>query len=313
MSKILRKVAKIFGSNASANQIAKFGSLAAGSPQRYSGATADPDNIQALGEWLDGWNSAQVGAGAPAIEDMNGFCFTMAYQIAYAMQEGIPEWDPSTTYYIGSIVQDGSAKTYYSLVDNNLNHLLTDVTKWGLLPDLIASQMTTVGTDAIASTMDAGGANTIATTRTIATSAPAATLGNMLLNLSTGVFATSSTTFVDVTNQSGSLVVHGNPVEISLEPDASGSAARIGLTSFSGGGSDRTFTLQVLRGVTVIFQTQVVAQFNAGGAELFIPPAIRFTDTPAAGTYTYKLQAKVDIVNTTGGIENCRMKVFEYD
>lgn len=125
MSKIVRKTALLFGSSSGASQIAKFGSLAASSIA-YS---TDPAVIQSLSAWLTGWFGAIVGANSPAIEDMNAFCYVMAYQISYLMQAGIAEWDSGTTYYIGSMVNSSGA-IYVSKTDTNLNHAVTDTTNW---------------------------------------------------------------------------------------------------------------------------------------------------------------------------------------
>jgi hypothetical protein len=125
MAKILRKTAKIFGINAGANQIAEFGSLAAGSPT----FTTDPAIIQSLGNYLTGWFGAVIGANSPAIEDMNALCYLFAYQLAYLFQAGVPEWDSGTTYYTGSLVTSGG-QIYVSLTDNNLNNALTSAANW---------------------------------------------------------------------------------------------------------------------------------------------------------------------------------------
>lgn len=116
MSKIVRKTALIFGQNAGFHQLAQFGSLAAGSPM----FSTDPAVLQALSNWLEGWFSAVLGSNSPAIEDVNTAFYVLAYQIAYLMQEGIPEWDSGTTYYIGSVVQYSNVH-YMSLIDTNLN------------------------------------------------------------------------------------------------------------------------------------------------------------------------------------------------
>jgi len=126
MAKTVRKTAKIFGSTPGANQIAQFGSLAFGTPA-YS---VDPAVIQSLSQWLTGWFSAVIGANSPAIEDMNAFCYVMAYQIYYILQTGVGEWDSGTTYYIGSVVQDNTGILYTSLTNTNLNNALTDGTNW---------------------------------------------------------------------------------------------------------------------------------------------------------------------------------------
>lgn len=126
MAKITRKVAKVFGANAGTNQIAQFGSLAASAPA----FSTDPATIQSLSNWLVGWFAGVEGAASPAIEDLNAFCYVMAYQIAYQMQTGIPEWNSSTTYYIGSVVNDGTGSLYVSIVDNNLNNTLVTTADW---------------------------------------------------------------------------------------------------------------------------------------------------------------------------------------
>jgi alpha-tubulin suppressor-like RCC1 family protein len=131
MSKILRKVSKIFGSSAGTNQIAEFGSLAAGSPT----FTTDPVVIQSLSNFLTGWFGAVVGANSPAIEDMNALCYLYAYQIAYLMQAGVPEYDATTTYYTGSLV-NSAGSLYRSVVDNNTGNALSNSSYWALAAGL---------------------------------------------------------------------------------------------------------------------------------------------------------------------------------
>lgn len=126
MAKITRKIAKIFGSSAGVNEIAEFGSLAAGLPV----FTTDPTVIQSLSNYLEGWFAAVIGSNSPAIEDMNALFYLFAYQIAYLMQEGVAEYDATTTYYIGSLVSDGTGIVYVSQTNTNLGNALTDSTKW---------------------------------------------------------------------------------------------------------------------------------------------------------------------------------------
>lgn len=126
MAKILRKTQKIFGSSAGPNEIAKFGSLAAGAPA----FTTDPAVIQSLVEYLEGWVSSVVGFSNPAIEDMNALFYLYAYQLAYIMQAGVSEWDAGTTYYIGSFASDGLGSIYSSKTNNNTGNALSDPTNW---------------------------------------------------------------------------------------------------------------------------------------------------------------------------------------
>lgn len=126
MVKITRATQKIFGSSAGANQIAVFGSLNAGTPT-FSTAISD---IQSLSNYLVGWYNAVIGGNSPAIEDMNALHYLFAYQLAYILQEGVAEWDSGTTYYSGSVVNDGTGNLYVSLQNTNLNHLVTDTSWW---------------------------------------------------------------------------------------------------------------------------------------------------------------------------------------
>lgn len=128
MAKIARKNQKRFGSTATLSQVGKFGSLAAGSPAN----TLDPEEIQSLSNYLGGWFSAILGNNSPAIEDMNALCFLFAYQLTYLFQSGIPEWNTSAIYYIGSLVLSGST-VFQSLTDDNTgNNPATDATNWTL-------------------------------------------------------------------------------------------------------------------------------------------------------------------------------------
>lgn len=133
MAKITRATAFLFGSSASSNQMAEFGSLFntyPTVPTRYSGATITPALVQMLSNFETGWYGAAIGGNSPAIEDLNALCYLFSYQLAYLLQTGVPEWDSATTYYSGSITQDGSGNMYFSLTNSNLNNALTSTTNW---------------------------------------------------------------------------------------------------------------------------------------------------------------------------------------
>lgn len=131
MSKILRKTQLQFGSSAAVGPggIGQYGSFAAGS----IAYTKDPAVIQALSNYLDGWSGAVVGPNSPAIEDENSLAYLWAYQLGYIMQAGVAEWDSGTTYYKGSLVNNGGGLIYGSLTDTNMGNAVTDTTKWKLL------------------------------------------------------------------------------------------------------------------------------------------------------------------------------------
>jgi hypothetical protein len=126
MAKITRVLAKIFGTGAGTDQRSVFGSLFAGAPA----FSTDPELIQSLSNWEDGWFSAAIGGNAPAIEDMNSALFVLAYQIAYQMQAGVPEWNTDTVYYIGSLANSATGVTYVSRTDDNQGNALSDTANW---------------------------------------------------------------------------------------------------------------------------------------------------------------------------------------
>lgn len=127
MAKLTVKAQKIFCGDVSPNNVVSvFGSNKAGSPA-YS---SDPDTIQSLSAWTEGWSQAVITNSAPSIQDMNSFFFVATRQLAYLLQGGIGEWNAAITYYIGSLVNDGLGTIYKSIVDDNINNALTDATKW---------------------------------------------------------------------------------------------------------------------------------------------------------------------------------------
>ena len=132
-TKIARATQLQFGSTGAANSMSQFGSFAAGTPTRYSGATVTPANIQALSNFLQGWYGAVVGANAPTIEDMNALCYLFSYQLGYLLQTGVGEWDAATNYFIGSLVNDGTGNLYVSLTNSNLNNAVSNTTNWKIV------------------------------------------------------------------------------------------------------------------------------------------------------------------------------------
>jgi hypothetical protein len=120
MAKIVRKTfATIFGSGAASTDIEQFGA------QEQTGApnyTTDPDVIQALSAWADGWRSAIISTNrAPYIQDMNAVLYALSWGVSYLHEMGIPEWDSGTPYYTNSYIQYNGV-IYKSLVDDNLNN-----------------------------------------------------------------------------------------------------------------------------------------------------------------------------------------------
>ena len=129
-SKIIRKTASIFcgGLSAGSDQVEQFGSKVVTGTPNYS---VDPAVIQELSAWADGWKPAlNATNNSEYLQDRNAVDLVATYQIAYLLQQGIPEWDSATPYFINSIVKYGGI-FYNSLVDNNTgNEPDTSPTDW---------------------------------------------------------------------------------------------------------------------------------------------------------------------------------------
>lgn len=128
MAKLARVTQKIFAGNAQPTDTAVFGTMKTQAPQ-YTGDIAQ---LMSNPAFLRGWGSAVEENFAPFMEEMTGVQKVFSQQIAYLLQDGIPEYDPGTTYYIGSVVRSGNS-WYESIVDNNTGSAVTDTSKWVLL------------------------------------------------------------------------------------------------------------------------------------------------------------------------------------
>ena len=126
MAKLDRKLMKLFAETAASGDLNVFGSL------KSSGTSVpsiDPDTIQASG-WTQGWKGGLLANESPTFEDFNSVFYVMSYFIKYLDQQGVPAWLSTVNYYTGSIAANTTGDLYKSLVDNNLNNALTDLTKW---------------------------------------------------------------------------------------------------------------------------------------------------------------------------------------
>lgn len=112
-------------------------------------------------------------------------------------------------------------------------------------------------------------------------------------------FATSSTTAVDITGASISITTTGRPVMISVP-------VQITLERAVGAGViDMSATLVLLRGstnVAIAIPSVSEPSTETGTVQRTFPSALCVVDSPAAGTYTYKLQVLVNNASTTASV-----------
>lgn len=128
MARLPRVLQKIFGGSLSASgNVAQIGSTVTGTPI-YS---TDLSVIQGLSAYLSGYGAQVVNStNSPVLQEDNAFRLLVTQQLAYLFQLGLPEWDSLTTYYAGSIAQDGAGNIYESKVDSNTGNALTNTTYW---------------------------------------------------------------------------------------------------------------------------------------------------------------------------------------
>jgi hypothetical protein len=133
MARLTRKNIKVFAGNATNNGV--FGSLQASDPV----TTTDVETIQSLSAWGEGWNSATVtGEKLPPLEEFQGVQYVTTYQQAYLMQEGMPEWAASVTYYKGCLAKEVTStgfRIYNSLTNDNTGNMLSDTSNWKKIMD----------------------------------------------------------------------------------------------------------------------------------------------------------------------------------
>lgn len=120
MAKIQRKTQKVFAGSALNN--GQFGSAQLGTKVESS----DLDTLQALAAFNNGWVDAVLsGDNLPPLEEFQALSYIETSQIAYILQEGIPEYDTGTEYHANSIVKKtGTFEIYGSLINTNTGNAL---------------------------------------------------------------------------------------------------------------------------------------------------------------------------------------------
>lgn len=136
MARLPRKFLKVFARDASNNGV--FGSAA----DNTKILSNDVEVIQSKPAWLLGWLPAVIGTRKfPTLEEFQSCNYVNTSQIAYVLQEGIPEWDANTDYFQKSIVKkSGTYELYGSITDSNIGNMLSDTDNWEFLIDLSIEQ-----------------------------------------------------------------------------------------------------------------------------------------------------------------------------
>lgn len=133
MARLTRKNIKVFAGSANNNGV--FGSLQANNPTLSN----DVETIQSLSAWAQGWNAAtETSEELPPLEEIQAVEYVTTYEQAYIMQEGMPEWASTVTYYKGSLIKEVTTngfRIYCSLTDDNTGNIISDTSNWKKVMD----------------------------------------------------------------------------------------------------------------------------------------------------------------------------------
>lgn len=142
--------------------------------------------------------------------------------------------------------------------------------------------------------------------------------GQVVSSTSTGSFTTTSNSLTDITNATLSITTHGRPVFIGMLNDGNSDTSSInmsqsstgqlningGIALFSNNGGGYAQVMEhAIGGVlsTVTSQVSVV----------YPPSSFWHIDTPAAGTWSYKLQGFA-AASSTLSVTNCKLIAYEF-
>jgi hypothetical protein len=130
---------------------------------------------------------------------------------------------------------------------------------------------------------------------------------NVVKSSSSGAYSITSTSYAAVTNLSVSITTTGGAVLLKLE---SGDTSQpCGVFNNSNG---TQIYLAFFRGVTQLSQDDVYCSSALGPPPIIVPPgSFNFIDTPAAGTYTYTMQALTTVGGQTGTVNYCKLVAME--
>lgn len=245
-----------------------------------------------------------------------------AYKFTLTDADDVPMWTTDVVTTAGSVgtasLQDGSVTTDKiaddavgadelrddAVTDGNravtTNHIRNSAVTAGKIATGVFDNSTLEHTGSVVRIKDGG-----------VTQAKRASLGQQLSSSSSS-FTTSSTSLVDVTNLSLSITTTGRPVFVGLIP--AGSSASYLSISNGTGDTDITGQAAILRDGTVIARTELEAKgaTSAGSLGSQVPVGgLFFIEQPAAGTYTYKVQAAAGEASTGMSVNNAKLVAYE--
>ncbi len=148
--------------------------------------------------------------------------------------------------------------------------------------------------------------------RTVTTDGTDPGAGGVVFSASSGTFSTDSTSYTDVTNLSVTLTTLGRPVRIFLDT-ADGTNESFLRAIVDTSASNPFAKYKLVRDITDIKITDIASTSGSSSAsvQIVVPVgSLDFLDTPAAGTYVYKLQTLAGS-NNVSDVRHARLVAYE--
>ena len=214
--------------------------------------------------------------------------------------------DAATKTYVDTEISDLSG----TVAINLSNGLATKVSLDGSLPFTAAQSM---GGFKLTNVANPTLAQDTATKAYVDSLVPAAAASG--LSSSCGNFTSTTTSYIDVTNLSVTIIRTGRPVFIMLQSDGDTGVLTDGSIQVYGTSANPIITrIRILRDVTEIAKTAVGGDNNGTGTHFHTFPAagVSFVDTSSlTGSTTYKVQVNVFSATNGVNVRFCRLYVRE--
>lgn len=205
---------------------------------------------------------------------------------------------------------DDANSGFYLIGSDNLGLSLGGTKRWDfatagstLTGNLSVSGTSTLtGDTTVGGTLDVTGNTTVTGTLTATgkIDRPSLPTVGQQVSASSGAFSTAAGTWVDATNLSVTITTTGRPVLLMVQADGNDTVGQDAAFEAAASG-----VLRLVRDATAIGRHKVYTS----GTGLAVPPALMLLDTPAAGTYTYKLQAVA--AAGTVYVSYCKLVAYE--
>lgn len=128
------------------------------------------------------------------------------------------------------------------------------------------------------------------------------------LSSSSASFTTSSTSYVDVTNLTVTITTTGQPVMLMLQSDGSGTQSYLAASKTSTCSADIRF----VRASSEVGSYHFGNDAAPASSGWIIPSSsAQFVDVIGAGTYTYKIQAKITSGTANMNVINTKLLAYE--